>query len=421
MSNTPDNDLDKNLDQLLNEESAGSRGVAQVHSNLDRGVASYFGYDPTETFAKGMPGLPFYRNRQFSLPKGYTPSGFRSFGEFIRTGWKDEKKFNSMHGQAMQSLAKALQIQTTTFDDGGSLVLPEFAPEIMAMLYQSNALWQRTRQYTVAGNSMSFPRLKDQDRTAGKRHGGALAYWNGEADTMTESKVGFESTDIKLNKLYVVVYLSEEMLSDSGYAIDQFVTEVVQAEIDYALDRALLQGNGVQQPLGIFKSPARVTVSKESGQAANTVNADNILKMWARRLDPAAADDNIWLVNQDVEALLPKLSLATGSSSGQLVFMTPAGFSGRQYATLQGCPVINCEHSSALSAEGDISLVNFKYYLSINKGQVNQLSSPHVQFLRDLQCLKFTFRVNGRPLYDSPLTVENSSNKRSAFITLEAR
>ena len=86
-----------------------------------------------------------------------------------------------------------------------------------------------------------------------------------------------------------------------------------------------------------------------------------------------------------------------------------------------GKPVIPTEHCSTLGTEGDIVLTNFKYYISINKGQVNQLASPHVQFLRDLLCLKFTFRVNGRPAYDTPLTLENSANKRSAIITLETR
>lgn len=418
------NDLERDLDQVLNEGNAGSRSTSVEHKNLDRGVASFFEHDRDETFAKALEGRPMYRQhgRRVSFPKGYQKAGFPSFGAFLRDGMmKDESKFRSQYDPAIKSLAKSLNISTTAFDDGGVLVLPEFAPEILSMLYESNSLWSRTRQYTVAGNSMSFPRLRDNDRRNGQRHGGVLSYWLGEADPITESKINFETTDIKLNKLAVAVFVTDEMLSDSGYAIEQFVTEVVQAEIDYQLDRSLLVGDGVQKPLGFLKSSSRVTVPKESGQANGTVVADNILQMWGRRISDQANNDLVWLVNQDVETILPKMSLATGSASGQLVYMQPTGFAGRQYMTLQGVPVVNCEHCPALGLEGDISLANLKYFLSINKGQVNQLSSPHVQFLRDLMCIKFTFRVNGRPMYDSPITMENSANKRSAFITLQNR
>jgi len=233
--------------------------------------------------------------------------------------------------------------------------------------------------------------------------------------------VAFDTTDLSLNKLAIAVFLTEEMLSDSGYAIEQFVTEVAQSEIDYQLDRALIRANGVGKPLGILNSASRVTVAKESGQLAATIVSDNILKMWARRLDAGAGDDLVWMINQDIEPQLGKLSLATGSASGELTYTPPGGFSERPYATLMGRPVIPSEHCSTLGAEGDIILCNFKHYLSINKGQVNQLASPHVQFLRDLLCIKFTFRVNGRPAYDSPVTLEQSVSTRSAFVTLAVR
>lgn len=416
-------DILKEAEQLLNKANAGSQSTDSVRVVGERGVASFFETSPENSFAKAMRGTPWYRprNGQVTLPKGYQRSNFESFSDFLRKGMKSQELFQKSYRPAYESFAKSLPINTTQFDDGGVLVLPEFAPEILAMLYQSESLWQRTRQYTVAGNSMSFPRLRDTNRTDGHRHGGVQAYWLGEGGTATETRPAFDQTDIKLQKLVVAVFLTEEMVSDSGYAIEQFVTEVVQAEIDYQLDKALIRGNGVGKPLGILSSGARVTVSKEGGQAANTVVAENVLNMWGRRLTGGAGDDLVWLVNQDVETLLPKMYLATGSNSGQLTYMPPGAFAERPYATLQGRPVIPSEHCSALSSEGDIMLVNFKDYLSINKGVLNQLSSPHVAFLQDMNCLKFTFRISGRPMYDTPVTVENSANQRSAFITLQAR
>ncbi len=420
---------EKEVDQLLNNLSAGSGEVEVIRRSMGRdlGAASVVFYerDGDEGFAKSMQGRPYYptRSRRASMPDGYKPAGFRTFGEFLRAGMgkAPNANFAKSYGAAIEGLAKALGTQTTAFEDGGLLVLPEFAPEIQAMLYQSNSMWARTKQYTVAGNSMSFPKLRDQDRSNGKRHGGVVGYWLGEGDPYGTSRPNFDSTDLKLDKVGVAIYLTEEMLSDSGYAIEQFVTEVVQAEMDYMLDESLLIGDGVKKPLGILKSASLVVVPKESGQANGTVLTENILNMWGRRLEAGAGDDLVWLVNQDVETILPKMFLATGSSSGVLTYQGPGGVSGQPYATLQGRPVISCEHCPALGQVGDIVLANFKYYLSITKGQVNQVASPHVQFLNDIQCIKFTFRVNGLPMYDTPLTVKNSTNKRSAFIALATR
>ena len=413
--------LQKQIEQLGNMLSQGSRGIEGLHLHSDAPVVSFFETDSQPSMAKAMRGRPLFKNRAVSMPKGYTKSDFDTFGEFVRLGMKDEVGFTNKHNKAIASLAKSLNVNTSDFGDGGALVLPEFAPEIMRMLYESESLWGRTRQYTVAGNSMKFPRLRDQNRADGTRHGGVLGYWLGEADAITESKVAFDTTDLSLNKLAIAVFLTEEMISDSGYAIEQFVTEVAQAEIDYQLDKALLRANGVGKPLGILSSPSRVTVAAEGGQSADTIVPANIEKMWTRRLDAGAGDDLVWIYNQDIEEQLGKLAMATGSSSGQLVYQGPTGLAGAPYGTLKGRPLIPSEHASTLGNEGDLMLVNFRHYLSINKGQVNQLASPHVQFLRDLLCLKFTFRVNGRPAYDTPVTTEQSAQTRSAFITLAAR
>lgn len=412
--------LERKIEQLTNILADRNQLAGGEHINPDSGVMSFFEHGQSG-LAKAAFGRPVFRNRPVSLPKSYVRGEFDSFGHFVRLGMKSENEFNLRHGKAVGSLAKALNLNTADFSDGGALVLPEFSPEIMRMLYESESLWGRTRQYTVAGNSMKFPRLRDTNRADGTRHGGVLGYWMGEADAITETKVAFDTTDLSLNKLAIAVFLTEEMLSDSGYAIEQFVTEVCQAEIDYQLDKSLIRGNGVGKPLGILSSPARVTVTKESGQEADTIVADNILNMWSRRLSSGAGADLVWLVNQDIEPQLGKLTIATGSYSGQVTYLPPGGFADRPYATMMGRPVIPCEHCSTLGDEGDIILCDFKTYLSINKGQVNQLASPHVQFLRDLLCLKFTFRVNGRPAYNSPVTTEQSAATRSSFITLQTR
>jgi len=50
----------------------------------------------------------------------------------------------------------------------------------------------------------------------------------------------------------------------------------------WKVNDAILNGDGVGKPLGILNAGCTVTVSKESSQAADTVKAQNIAKMWSR-------------------------------------------------------------------------------------------------------------------------------------------
>ena len=417
--------LHKKVEQLTNQIVDQGKEIDGLHKNRVTGAVSFFEQEDYNQpkFAKAAVGRPYRIGQQITLPKSYTPGAFSSFGEFCQIGMRqdDGASFAKAYRPALESLAKALNLNTSEFEEGGALVLPEFAPDIMRMLYESESLWSRCRQFTVAGNSMTFPQLQDTDRRDGTRHGGAIAYWPDEGELIRSTRFKFDTIDMKLDKLAVAVYLTEEMLADSPYLIEQFVTEVVQAEIDYQLDRAIIRANGVKKPLGILNSPGKVAQAKQNLQAANTIVAENIDNMWSRRLGSGAGDDLVWLINQDTEPQLGKLYYATGANSGQLVFQPPTGLSGNSYGTIKGRPVLPSDHCSTLGTEGDIILANWKYYMSINKGQVNQLSSPHVEFLRDILVLKFTFRVNGRSAYDEPIRTEQSASTRSPFITLETR
>jgi HK97 family phage major capsid protein len=218
----------------------------------------------------------------------------------------------------------------------------------------------------------------------------------------------------------VAVFLTEEQIDDSGYDIVGFTNEVVQAEFDYQLDRALIRGDAVKKPMGLLKSSHCVTIDKESGQSAALV-AENVINMLSRRCSSSPGDNWIILYNQDLEPFLTSMFLPTGPNSGELVYMPAGGLAGNKYATLGGYPCMASEHCSTAGKEGDIIFWNAKDYVSINKGGINTYASPHVKFLEDMNCLKFTFRVNGRPMYDEPIKMEQSAKLRSSIITVEDR
>jgi HK97 family phage major capsid protein len=344
-------------------------------------------------------------------------SNSANFGEFLmgvaavgkNPQGEAAKSFTTKYESSKKSLIgavngqrKAVGLNSFEADHAGSLVLPEFSPSIIQRDYD-NDIWSRTDNYTVTGNRMSFPKSMDENRTDGNRAGGLQAYWTGEEYQMESSRPGVEATELKLNKLAIVVYVTEELLSDSSYALVEYVSKKVREELDFALGDAVFRGNGVAKPQGMLNASSLISVGAESGQSADTLVGENIVNMYQRRVANRTSN-YVWFINQDVENQLMQLQLGD-SNAATLVYMPPAGLSQEGYGSPLGRPVVPTE---------------FKY-LSISKGGITEDTSVHVEWLRDQVAYKFTVRVDGRACDDAAITPYQGSNTQSSFITLAER
>jgi HK97 family phage major capsid protein len=357
------------------------------------------------------------RNSVRRIP-GYKKQ-FPNLSSFLREGYTKPESFIAKHKTAIDMLTKANAINTLDSESAGFAVLPEFAPDIAAILYENDIL-ARTNQFTVSGNRMSFPKLQETSRADGSRNGGILGYWLEEGDRMTETRSRMNETELKLKKLCVVVFLTEELINDNSYALEQWVRQAVQREIAFMVGDSIFNGTGGGRPMGIINSPVTVRVAAEGGQSAATIVAPNVLKMYSRRRAGQSVADYAWFINQDCEPQLAQMTMGSGGQNG-VVYLPPGGLSSTPYATLMGLPVIPTEFNSTCGAVGDIVLANFKNYLTISKGGVTETASSHVEFLRDQTAIKFTFRIDGRPLFDAPTTPYKGSSTQSDFICLAAR
>ena len=242
------------------------------------------------------------------MPDGYrraSHDAFKSGSQFYREGLRENALFNQKHA----SIIKAIQGMTTQVgSDGGQWVLPEFSQTIIDRIYK-NDLWQRTDGYTVAGNNLTFKANAETSRADGSRHGGLRGYWVEEGQTITKSKPTTRDVTLKLSKVAVVVYLTDELIDDAGPALEQYVNGKAAQEFEFLLGAAVVRGNGAGQPLGMVNAGALLAIAKETGQAATTLVTENIDKMFARRI---ANEDYVWLANQDCHPQLSLLSQAVG-------------------------------------------------------------------------------------------------------------
>jgi HK97 family phage major capsid protein len=309
--------------------------------------------------------------------------------------------------------------------DGGFAVPVDFRTAIMEAVMGEDSLLPRCDQITVSGNTFTCPY---DMTTPWQSTGGVQAYWDGEAAAATQSKPALEERTIKLNKIRALVPMTEELLEDAS-AMDAYLRRKAPTKIAFKISLAILQGTGVGQPLGLLNSPALVTVSKEGSQVADTLVANNVIKMYSRMYAPSRSKA-VWLINQDLEPQLLKLSIPGTDNTGNavtgwggLVYLPANGLSGSPFGTLFGRPVIPTQACETLGDLGDIFFADLSQYLALLKSGPNPRVdvSMHLWFDQDLAAFKFVLRMGGMPWWSSAISARDGSATYSPFVTLESR
>lgn len=315
---------------------------------------------------------------------------------------------------------KATGLSEGVPSDGGFLVGTDDTNELLKRTYELGEITQRVRNYPISANAngLTINAIDETSRVDGSRWGGIQSYWLSEAGTKTASKPKFRQMELRLKKLIGLCYAADELLADS-VALGALLQDGFAEEFSFKIEDAIINGTGAGQPLGIMNSGAVVTVAKEVGQAANTVVAANIMKMWARMWSRSRLN-SVWFINQDIEPQLHALNLPVGTG-GQLVYMPPGGLSASPYASLYGRPVIPVEYMQTLGTTGDIGLFDLSQYLMINKGGMQSDTSIHVNFVYDETAWRFVLRTDGQPGWNAPLTPKNGTNTLSPFIVTATR
>jgi HK97 family phage major capsid protein len=303
--------------------------------------------------------------------------------------------------------------------DGGFLVGEDFASEIIRRAYDNNQVLSRCRRATIStnANSMKMNGVDETDRANGSRHGGIRSYWMAEADSLTASKPKFRQMNFELNKHAILFYATDEVIQDAAL-LESLVQEAVSDELAFVTQDAIINGSGSGKPLGILESPALVTQAKESGQSANTILYENLLKMLTRKW--GALSRYVWLVNQEIYPQLGTMSVPVGTG-GAPAYLPAGGASEEPFTTLFRRPVIEIEQAAALGTAGDIILADLSQYQVIDKGGVQSAMSIHVEFTSDEIVYRWITRIDGQPLWNSALTPYKGSATRSPFVALATR
>ena len=349
-----------------------------------------------------------------------SPKLFNSLGEQIIAATR------AIHGGSVDS--RLLEINaaitgagTAPLQDGGFMIQTQFADQIWQNVAEVGQLAPRCMRLQIGDgfNAIEIIKIKDQSRADGARWGGVQVYFTAEAGTGDPTKIKFEKVRIEATKMMALAYFTKEILRDAP-AVESLTNQAIIDELAVVLDEKIYGGTGGNgMPLGFMNSGSKISISKETNQAAATIVPQNIVKMVAR-VFPRFRANAAWLYNPDIEPQLHLMTMPIGTG-GVPVFLPPSGLVSAPNGMLYGKPLMPVETAETLGTEGDLVLADLSQYALVEKAGLSIAKSEHVRFLNDEVVVRFTKELNGQPKYDEAITPKKGSNTLSAFITLATR
>lgn len=307
------------------------------------------------------------------------------------------------------SIKRASGLNEMISSEGGFLVPPDVSSSMIPEIIAHSFILPLVKKYTANSNELIMPGVDQNGNTV-------TAYWTGEGKEITSSKMAFREIKMVLKKLAAATSTTNELVKDSP--IMGILKEKLMLALSLELEQAILTGDGSGKPLGFVDSPARYTVPKETAQLADTIVANNIIKMWSH-MPPASTRNAVWLISSNVFPELSMMSLSTGTA-GSLVYMPSTGLSGSMYGTLMGRPIYVSEFLPLLGEEGDIILWDPSSYVMLMDNSMTVETSTHYAFMTDETWVRAMIRVDGQCLYNAPITLPNGF-EISPIVTLQTR
>lgn len=294
-------------------------------------------------------------------------------------------------------------------ESGGFSVPPDWRKEILELVAGPGTLIDAMTPIYTSSNQVVLP---VDEASAHNTSSGILANWTAEAESITVSKFALAQRTIPLFKAAGLVHLSDELVEDNA-ATAGYALRILAKKVGALVEKAIVAGTGLAQPLGFLNAPGLVTQAK-SATGATVIAAADPCNMVSRMI-PGSFANSFWVMHSSV---LPKIWTLT---LGQAPIIAP-DFTKSPYGTLLGRPIYVSEFCSDYNTAGDIFLVSPDGYgLALKSGGMRSDTSLHVGFDQHLQSFRCTMRVGGTPLLSAAVARANGSNTMSHLICLAAR
>lgn len=301
---------------------------------------------------------------------------------------------------------------------GGFLRGTATAPWALSSASEGDPTAGRTRPVVMDESIFQIPARVDNKHSTSVS-GGLTFTRKPEAVAATSSRGELAQVELAATTLLGLAYATGELLDIGRGGFISILAAGFGEELGMHLLREKIRGLGGGEFLGVLNSPAKITVAKEGGQSADTILAENVVKMAARCWGYGRA---IWLANHDTRSQLAQAAYLTeGSAGGGLIPVFQPSTSEDSPDFLHGRPCFFTEFASTLGDEGDLICVNWMEYLEGIYQPLQRDESVHVRWENHESAFKFWLRNAGAPWWHSALTPNQSTTTLSPIVTLAER
>jgi HK97 family phage major capsid protein len=340
---------------------------------------------------------------------------FKDSADFFKAIWHHTDRDASLQ----QKLARVRNTFSSSVPSEGGFLIPEtLRAELLRVSLETAIIRPRARVIPMETLRVPFPCI-DSTSNASSVYGGITCYWTEEGGTLSDKTPQFGRVVLEAKKLTAYTEAPNEMIADSISSFQTFIDQMYPEAMGFYEDDAYINGTGVGEPLGILNTANRglLSVTKETGQLADTIVWENIIKMFSRML-PSSLNRAVWLASIDT---LPQLAtMAVNVGVGGSAIWLNNGVSGPP-ASILGRPVIFTEKCPVVGDAGDIAFIDPAFYLIGDRQAMSATSSPHFKFSTDVTAFKIIQRVDGQPWLRGAITPKNGGNSLSPYVQIEAR
>ena len=381
----------KDLENLVYEQTKRAYGGATKGNPFSAGM-----------LAGGNFLQPRGKNYKAMFGDSLTEGGFDSFEDFLRAadGGRDTR-------------LKTME-ESGTGAGEGYLIPSQYVAQLLDDSLEKEIVRPRCKVWKMDGPSIKIPgyRITDHDTSI---HG-VVTYWGDEATSMTDSDLEFRMIQMNANKLYAYTKSSNELVEDSKIPFASVIGPAFASAIGFELDYRAFQGTGANQPLGILNSDCLVEISKETGQAADSIEYDNLVKMLGR-LSPGSWANSVWVASISTVPELLTLTIAVGTAGSHVKVVSESG--GRFF--ILGKEILFTEKLPVLGDKGDIILADFSQYSMALRKDLRVESTGAAHFQSDIRDFRGVLRCDGQTSWDSSLELKDGTTTVSPFICIEER
>ena len=236
-------------------------------------------------------------------------------------------------------------LETGKDSEGGYLVPDEYERTLVEALEEENIFRSMAKIINTASGDRKIPMVATK----------GTASWIDEEGAYLESDDSFGMISIGAYKLGTMIKVSEELLNDSVFKLEDYIAKEFARRIGNKEEEAFFTGDGAGKPIGVLadNGGAQIGVTAAS---ASAVTADELMDLFYS-LNAPYRRSAVWTMNDATIKGIRKLKDNSGQYLWQpsLVANTPDTLLGRPIKTSAYMPTM-------ATAAKAIAFGDFKYY-----------------------------------------------------------